>query len=58
MGALVAVLRLLTVVASLVEHRLKGMRAMVVVVSRAATCRILVPKAGIQPVSPTLAGGF
>ena len=51
-------LLLFIVVASLVEHRVKGMRALVVVVSRTAACRILVPRAGIQPVSPTLAGGF
>ena len=57
--SLVAVLRLLIVGASLVvEHSLEGMRVSVVVVSCLATCRIIVLKAGVQPVSPQLAGRF
>ena len=56
--SLVAVLRLLIVGASLMEHRLESMRVSVVVVSRLATCRIIVLKAGVQPVSPQLAGKF
>ena len=72
-GSLVAVLRPLTVLASLVaEHRLSGSRASAVVapslwstgsiaVAHGLSCSTAcgsLPRAGIKPAPPTLAGGF
>ena len=53
---------LLVAVASLVaEHVLEGAQVSVVLACRLScpmACGILVPRRGIQPVSPALAGGF
>ena len=62
--SLVAVCGPLVAVASLAaEHRFYGTQASVVAANRLScmwdvACGILVPRPGIKPVSPALAGGF
>ena len=56
--SLVVVCGLLIAVASLVEHRFWGMQASVVVAHGLSSTGLVVPRHGIEPLSPTLANSL